>query len=152
MVPLPFVQGISGLSGRRSSFSFLFTIVAEWLNAFLFKAKDRGLIGGFEVDRGEEAIAYLQFANNTIIFSSSRWEDVVVLKRILTCFELVFGLKINLAKSMLVGVGCQREPVQELACKLKSKVDKLPFLYLGLLVRIKSKSKAMRDLVMENFG
>lgn len=30
----------------------------------------------------------------------------MVLKRIFKCFELTSGLKINLAKSMLIDVGC----------------------------------------------
>lgn len=60
-------------------------------------------IGGFEMGKGVEAITYLHFANDTILFSSMSAGEVLVLKRILRCFQLSLGLKINLAKSLLVG-------------------------------------------------
>lgn len=59
-----------------------------------------GLIERFDVGRGAEAITHFRFATETIHFSSTRWEEVQVSKRILICFELSSGLKINLAKSM----------------------------------------------------
>lgn len=66
----------------------------------------------------------------TILFSSAVLEEVALLKRILRCFELVLGLKINLAKSTLVGVGCPLEVGQPLASKLHCKVGNLPMIYL----------------------
>lgn len=44
-------------------------------------------------------ITHLQFANGTILFSLSKLEEVVSLKRILRCFELSSGLRINLSKT-----------------------------------------------------
>ena len=82
---------------------FLFTIVVEALSALLSKAKECGILEGFAVGRMVEAITHLQFADDTILFSSTRWEEVVVLKRILRYFELCSGLKINLSKSLMVG-------------------------------------------------
>lgn len=46
-------------------------------------------------------------------------------KRIPRCFELSSWLKINLAESMLVGVGCADEDIQPLARKLPFKVGTL---------------------------
>lgn len=71
-----------------------------------------------------------------------------MLKRILQCFQLVSGLKINLAKSMVVGVGCSFEEVQLLASALHCKVVKMPFLYLGLSIRTKLKAKVVWDPVV----
>ena len=39
------------------------------------------------------------------------WQEVVVLKRILRRFELCSGLKINLSKSLMVGVGSTDEEI-----------------------------------------
>eukprot|EP00268_Persea_americana_P059167 TRINITY_DN7235_c1_g2_i2.p1 TRINITY_DN7235_c1_g2~~TRINITY_DN7235_c1_g2_i2.p1 ORF type:complete len:142 (+),score=22.66 TRINITY_DN7235_c1_g2_i2:1426-1851(+) len=113
---------------------FLLTMVVEALSALFRKAKEGGFIRGFEVGRGEEAINHLQFANDTIPFSSSKWDEVVVLRRILRCFKLEFGLKINISKSLVVGVECPLEVVQSMADNLRCKVRVLPFLYLGLPV------------------
>ena len=98
------------------------------------KAKDCGLTEGFEVGGGAEIITHLQFADDTIIFSSSRWEEIVVLKRILRCFELSFELRMNLSKCMLVGIGTSNDEVQLLASKLLCRVRSLPFPYSSLPV------------------
>lgn len=45
---------------------------------------------------------------------------------------LISRLKINLSKSMLVGVGCSEEHVRLLADRLHCKIGHLPILYLGL--------------------
>lgn len=59
---------------------FLFTTVAEALSALLVNGKGCGCSGGFEMGSGEEAITHLQFVVDTILFSSSMWEEVVTLK------------------------------------------------------------------------
>lgn len=56
-----------------------------------------------------EVITHLQFADDTILFSSTRREEILALKRILRCFQLVSGLKVNISKSMLVGVECSEK-------------------------------------------
>lgn len=117
----------------------------------LSKAKACGFIGGFEVGKGVEAITHLQFANDTILFRSSRWDEVVALKRILRCFELCLVLSVNLSKSMLVGVGCPYEVVLDLASKLHCRVGELSFLYLVLPIRAQLKSKAVWDSFVMNF-
>lgn len=120
---------------------FLFTIVVEALRALLSKAKECGILEGFEFGKGVEAITHLQFANDTILFSSTRWEEVVVLKRILRCFELYSSLKINLSKSLMMGVGTMDEEIQTLASKFHRKSGKLPLFYLDLPIGGKVRSK-----------
>ena len=73
------------------------------MSALLLKAKDIEIIEGFKVGRDGEAITHLQFADDTIRFSSSNWDEIVLIKRILRCFELASGLKVNLHKSILMG-------------------------------------------------
>lgn len=85
-------------------FPFLLTLVAEALSAILM-SKEGDLVGGIKAGRNIEAITHLQSADNTILFSLARWEELVVLKRILRCFELASRLKINLSKSMVCGCG-----------------------------------------------
>ena len=84
----------------------------EALSALLSKAKECGILEGFEVSGEVEAITRLQFADDTILFNSTRWEEVVALKRILRHFELCLGLKINLSRSLIVGVGLMDEEIK----------------------------------------
>lgn len=90
-----------GLRQGDPLFPFLFTMMVEALGSLLSKAKELDLIRGFDVGRNGDAITHLQFVDDTTLFSSTNWEEIIILKRILRCFQLVSGLKVNLAKSML---------------------------------------------------
>lgn len=124
---------------------FLFTIVMEALGSLLLKARELGVINGFEVTRNREAMTHLQYADDTLFFSSSNREEILALQRILRCFQLVSGLKINFSKSMLVGVRCSEDIVHALAEMVHCKVGRLPISYLGLPIGMKPRSKALWD-------
>lgn len=119
---------------------FLFNLVVEPLSV-LIRAKNLGIIEGSESTRGGECVTHLQFDDDTILFSSAKWEEIIALKRILRCFEIVFGLKINLFKSSLVSVGCPEEKVHLIAERLHCKYEKLPFKYLRLPIGANPRSK-----------
>lgn len=63
-----------------------------------------------------------------------------MLKRIVRCFKLVYGLKVNLSKSSLVGVGCFEEVVRSLANNIHYNVGKLLLMYLGFPIGAKARS------------
>jgi hypothetical protein len=68
------------------------------------------------------------------------------LDALLVCFEAVSGLKVNLAKSVLVPVG-SLEDVDQLASRLGCGTTDLPLKYLGLPLGASFKLKAVwRDL------
>ncbi|XXG72211.1 hypothetical protein AAC387_Pa07g1359 [Persea americana] len=130
---------------------FLFTIVVEALSLLLLKAKELGIISGFEIGHNGETITHLQFANDTILFTSSNREEVLALRRILCCFQLVSRLKVNISTSLLVGIGCSKESTKELADIIGCKAGRLPILYLGLPIGAKQRSKLVWDPVIANF-
>lgn len=70
---------------------FRFTIVVEALSAPFCKAKEGGINDGFDVGSGVEPITHLSFADDTILLSSTRWEEIEVFERILRCFAFVSG-------------------------------------------------------------
>ncbi|CAL5338788.1 unnamed protein product [Camellia sinensis] len=86
---------------------FLFNIVAEGLNMLLQRACSAGLISGAVLGQNGSSVtvSHLQFADDTIIFYKADVVEVLVIKRILRCFQLVSGLKINFHKSHVCGVG-----------------------------------------------
>lgn len=118
----------------RSSLSFSFTIVVEALSSFLVKVRELGIISGFKIGRCKEVITHLQFADDTILFSSAKREEILAIKRILQCFQLVPGLKINISKNLLVGVGCYEETTQALASNLSVGMGGFPSFILGCLL------------------
>lgn len=104
-----------------------------------------GVINGFEVTQNGEAITHLQYADDALLFNSSNREEILALKRIFRCFQLVSGLKINISKSMLVGVGCSEDIIHALADLVHCKVGRLPISNLGLPIGTKPRSKALWD-------
>ncbi|XP_028113957.1 uncharacterized protein LOC114312000 [Camellia sinensis] len=111
---------------------FLLIIVAEALNILMGRAKDLGLITGASIGPSSLRITHLQFADDTILFCEADWGEIVNIKRILRCFEVLSGLRINFNKSVVCGVGIPEELGQDFASRLNCKFQKLPIKYLGL--------------------
>ncbi|CAL5417428.1 unnamed protein product [Camellia sinensis] len=110
----------------------LFNIGAEGLNILLSRAKELGQIKGATVGSNGLRVTHLQFADDTILFCDANRVKVTNIKRILSCFEIASGLKINYHKSVICGVEVDEEPVQEFASSLNCLHQKLPLKYLGL--------------------
>lgn len=110
----------------------LFNIAAEGLNLLLERAKDLGLFKKATIGLAGLKLSNLQFVDDTILFCEVEWEEIVTVKRILRCFGLISGLKINFHKSVVCGVGICDEMAKAFALKLKCLCQKLPLKYLGL--------------------
>lgn len=120
------------------------------MGALLIQAKNLGLIKGFEAGLNEEVITHLQFVDDNILFCcSSTRVEVILLKIILRCFQLVLNLNVNWSKSSLVGVSCLEEAVRLLAGYVHFKIRKLPFAYLGFLVGTRAKSTVVWNPMIE---
>ncbi|RVX03495.1 putative ribonuclease H protein [Vitis vinifera] len=79
----------------------------------------------------EMIVSHLLFADDTIIFCEARKEQLTALSWILAWFEASSGLRINLAKSVLIPVG-EVEEIEEMTVELGCRVGALPTVYLGL--------------------
>jgi hypothetical protein len=60
---------------------------------------ENGLIKGLGNEIIEDGVISLQYANDTILFVDKNLEYAENLKWILTCFELMSGMRINYHKS-----------------------------------------------------
>ncbi|KAK2633911.1 hypothetical protein Ddye_028703 [Dipteronia dyeriana] len=67
-----------------------------------------------------------------ILFLVPNLDYLLNAKRILRCFELVSGLKINFLKSCLVRVGKTRPDEEEWTAALRCSSSSMPVKYLGL--------------------
>ncbi|CAL5365331.1 unnamed protein product [Camellia sinensis] len=126
-------------------------MVAEGLNILLERAKEQGMIRGASVGHQDFIISHLQFADDTIIFCEANWDEIRVLKRILRCFEVMSGLKINFHKSIVCGIGVGEELVKEFANNLNCLSQSLPFSYLGLPLGANPRKKSTWKPVVEKF-
>jgi hypothetical protein len=88
------------------------------------------------------------FADDMLVFSGASLDQVQAIDDLLICFELVSGLKVNLAKSILVPVG-EVSNVGALGEVLGCEVGTLPIPYLGLPLGSQFKDKASWNGVVE---
>ncbi|KAK3221692.1 hypothetical protein Dsin_008717 [Dipteronia sinensis] len=84
---------------------FLFNLAVECLSCcFLDLNMDKGIGYG----NGEVHVSHLQYADDTILFLEPKTEFLVNSKRILRCYEMISGLRINFHKSFVVMIGKKR--------------------------------------------
>ena len=112
---------------------FLFLIVGEGLAGVVRKVVEKNLVESLEVGVKKIKVNMLQYADVTLFICETNIKSVRNLKVILHCFELASGLKVNLSKSIIGGVGVDHTEIQQYAAILNCEVMKTPFKYLGLL-------------------
>lgn len=111
----------------------LFNLVSEGLNVLMERGKEMGLFEGLEIGLKQSfALSHLQFADDTLLVCKGRLKDLQNLKRVLRCFQVSSGLKINLQKSMLYGINIVNQKVKEWGDIIGCSNGNLPFYYLGL--------------------
>lgn len=128
---------------------FLFNIVGEVFHLLMEKAKEAGLIEGIKLRNHMESISHLQFADDTIIFLNPELSHILNLKRLIQCFQLVSGLKINFGKSSLFG---WKEPeFQSWSDILGCKVGELQIQYLGASIGTNPRKRVFWKPLLDKF-
>ncbi|GKC55577.1 putative RNA-directed DNA polymerase, eukaryota, reverse transcriptase zinc-binding domain protein [Tanacetum coccineum] len=113
---------------------FLFIIVMEGLHLAINEAIQTNLIRGAVVGAAEFNGYHFFFADDVVIVTEWTNHDMDNLKRVLHVFHLASGLKINMHKSNVFGVGVPREDVVAMARRTGCEAGSFPFKYLGLPV------------------
>nr|GEW42996.1 reverse transcriptase domain, reverse transcriptase zinc-binding domain protein [Tanacetum cinerariifolium] len=111
---------------------FLFLIVVEALQITILKACDKGLYKGVRLVESGFKLSLLQYADVALFFREWSRVNASLLIHILKCFELALGLKVNLSKSRIVGVGISCNEVEAMANSLGCSHDSLPFSFRSL--------------------
>ena len=76
-------------------------------------------------------VSHLLYVDNTILFCDACPEQVTYLRWVLTCFEAVTGLRVNMSKSEMVSIG-EVPNLSYLADILSCRLGTLPMTYLGM--------------------
>nr|KYP45006.1 hypothetical protein KK1_033467 [Cajanus cajan] len=94
---------------------FLFTIVVEGLTGLMREAIQKGLFFGVKVGENSVEVSILQYADDTIFLGEATIGNVITIKAILRCFEMVPGLKVNFFKSCFSVIGVDRNTIVSFA-------------------------------------
>ena len=127
---------------------FLF-ITAAGLNVLLKRVVNQGLLKGVVVGDQDFRLTQLQFADDMIIFCEAEERELVMIKKILRCFEVLSFLTINYHKSMVSGVGVQQRYFSK---NLRCKHQALLIRYLGMSLVVSPRLKSTWKPVRENFS
>ncbi|XP_071729199.1 uncharacterized protein [Rutidosis leptorrhynchoides] len=95
--------------------SFLFNLVAEGLNLLTKASVSCNLYKGVEIGEDKIHISHLKYVDDMIFFGDWNTTNILNLMKLLKCFELTSGLKINIHKSHLFGVGVDNSEVESVA-------------------------------------
>jgi hypothetical protein len=129
----------------------LFIVVMEALSKMLSSAVDCGRLSSFSVCSRPAVIniSHLLFTDDVLVFSEANPDHLRYLRVLLVCFEVVSGLKVNLAKSLLVPIG-NVDNVAELASILGCGTALLPLKYLGMPLGARHKATSTWDDIVVN--
>ncbi|XP_021984734.1 uncharacterized protein LOC110880531 [Helianthus annuus] len=108
--------------------------VMEALSCLIDKAREVGAIKGIQTPNNGPFVSHLLYVKDAMVVGEWSKEEVVNVVRILQCFLMCSGLKINIDKLNLYGIGVGMEEIREMANQVGCKPDYPPFKYLGLMV------------------
>ncbi|GKE10842.1 putative RNA-directed DNA polymerase, eukaryota, reverse transcriptase zinc-binding domain protein [Tanacetum coccineum] len=110
----------------------LFILAVEALNVALLEAKNNDSFRMIEVGKDKVYVSHLQFADDALIMRVWSKINVLNLSRLLTCFHLASGLKVNFNKSKLFGIGVCEVERNSLASLIGCQPSNFSCNYLGL--------------------
>ncbi|KAJ0814615.1 putative RNA-directed DNA polymerase [Helianthus annuus] len=113
---------------------FLFIIVMEALSGLIRKACDVGVFKGVVLPNGGPVCSHLLYADDAMVMGEWSDDNFICLRRMLRIFHMCSGLRINIHKSTLFGVGKSIEDVNDKANGMGCRSGVTPFIYLGIQV------------------
>ena len=111
---------------------FLFILVVEILNKLLKRAAKSGVIEGISVGSQNVCLTHLQFTDDAILFCPDCRDVLLNFRRILDCYGMILGLRINYEKSAIIPLNCDVSWVNRMKLELDCAVLSLPVKYFGI--------------------
>ena len=99
---------------------------------YLKKASEQDLIRGLLTDFREGGVISLQYADDTILFSSIEDQHLKNLKCCLVLFENLSGMRINYHKSELIPINLEPPDIHRISHIFCCPVGDFPIKYLGV--------------------
>ncbi|GKE61917.1 RNA-directed DNA polymerase, eukaryota, partial [Tanacetum coccineum] len=112
---------------------FLFILIMESLHLYFKNVVNTGLYKGLPID-SSLTLPHLFYADDAVFVGKWDKQNVATLVNVLKCFFLALGLKINLHKSKLMGIGIPHEEVLSATESIVCSTFDVPFNFLGVKV------------------
>ncbi|GJU52083.1 RNA-directed DNA polymerase, eukaryota, reverse transcriptase zinc-binding domain protein [Tanacetum coccineum] len=112
---------------------FLFILVMESLHVSFQRVVDAGLFKGIVLAPSFH-LSHMFYADDAIFMGQWSEYNIDTIVHVLDCFHRASGLRINMAKSKLMGISVDGVKVEQAAAKIGCVTLKTPFTYLGACV------------------
>ncbi|GJY35829.1 RNA-directed DNA polymerase, eukaryota, partial [Tanacetum coccineum] len=112
---------------------YLFILVMESLHLSFARTIEAGLFKGLNINNSVN-VSHLFYADDAVFVGEWSDSNLSCIMNVLHCFSLTSGLKINIQKSHLLGVGVSHSIMVAASDSLGCSIMKLPFIYLGVPV------------------
>ncbi|GJV12474.1 RNA-directed DNA polymerase, eukaryota [Tanacetum coccineum] len=112
---------------------FLFILIMETLHLSFMRILNAGLYKGISLNDSFR-ISHLFYVDDVVFVGDWNDTNIQTLLNVLKCFYLASGLKINLHKSKLMGIGINSSVVESAANIIGCSILSSPFKYLGVKV------------------
>lgn len=110
----------------------LFNLVGDAFSRMLEMSACKGLTQGVLQDFKEGGILSLQYADDTILFSSADSSHLLNLKHVISWFEQISGMRVNFHKSEIITMNLEEEDTCKIAKMFNCPVGSFPLKYLGV--------------------
>ena len=106
----------------------------EDLHAVIRNAEEKEILYGATIKKGDLPLSYLFYVEDAVFVGEWSQFNARNIVRILRCFYLISGHKINIQKSKLFSIGVDYVELENMARVVGCGVSKIPFNYLRLPV------------------
>ncbi|XP_023766085.2 uncharacterized protein LOC111914622 [Lactuca sativa] len=106
----------------------------EGLNQAMTTAVKKGIYEGIKISQPNICLSHLFYADDTLFIGEWSRRNIANLSRILRCFYVSYGLKVNFTKSKVYGVGVSNSEVSNWVAPLGCEPSSIPFTYVGVPV------------------
>ncbi|XP_076953170.1 uncharacterized protein LOC143627172 [Bidens hawaiensis] len=130
---------------------FLFVIAMEVLTGMMKRAEESGLYYGLKCGPSGPVLSHFLYADDVVFVGKWDNENALNLCRILRCFYLVSGLRVNLNKCHVFGTFVDDPEMEQLVGVLRCRICVIPFVHLVLQVGRNMNAISAWDAVVELF-
>ncbi|GJZ76719.1 putative RNA-directed DNA polymerase, eukaryota, reverse transcriptase zinc-binding domain protein [Tanacetum coccineum] len=130
---------------------FLFILVMEGLYCAMSNAVSSGLIRGIKLGSSGIVLSHLFYADDVIITTDWNHHDIDNIIRVFHVFHLASGLKINIHKSNIFGIGVTTDEISSMASWTSCAAGCFPFTYLGLPIGANMNLTSSWQILIDRF-